>query len=573
MQLNIINTNARSLRPKIPSLIRSFVNLSLMLAIVTETWFAAGDRLELETENLLLGHGLRLQSLNRQPLPSGVAYGGVAVISREAYTKSTIFPFPNPSCFEVLPVSIVMLEIRRKLLVVAAYIPPNYPVPKAKLCLQHISDVVLEIKRRETDPLILVAGDFNQWNIGEALAEFSDMHELSTPPTRGDRNIDRVFCNWHDDIEEGGCISPLETEAIDGTSTSSDHRIQYFTARLPRREPAKRETFVHRPITAKGKLEFLAELETLDWSPVTSRDGPNAKVIALHAIFEDLTDRHFPLQEMTRREDDLPWIDKRARKTIKKKCAIFKAEGPSPRWEAVRNNLEAYLAKRREAFLEKQRLKFTGPNASAHFHQNVRAFSQAEKPKVFDVRDLCPGLDDRAVANEVAEYFNTISREFSPLAPSQIPMTYHRQLDLLSPDQVQKMLRDAKKPKSTVRGDIPPSLVNSAAHLLAVPVADVFNSIISTLVWPIAWKREFVTVIPKKPIPESFADLSPRARQSYPLASGGFRSRRQVQASLDLVTSCPSILGTGNLTRPEHCYDRQVESSFSIQWLVVHGRS
>ena len=77
---NIINTNARSLRPKITSFIDCFLNLALCLAIVSETWFANGERLKLETENLLLGHGLNMRCLNREPSINGLAHGGVAII-------------------------------------------------------------------------------------------------------------------------------------------------------------------------------------------------------------------------------------------------------------------------------------------------------------------------------------------------------------------------------------------------------------------------------------------------------------------------------------------------------------
>ena len=98
-----------------------------------------------------------------------------------------------------------------------------------------------------------------------------------------------------------------------------------------------------------------------------------------------------------------------------------------------------------------------------------------------------PGLTDSESANKIADYFNKISREFKPLAPSEIPATYHRQLNLLSEGQVKAMIRWVKKPKSTVKGDIPPALVNPAAPYLAKPVADIYNAIITTTqVWPIA---------------------------------------------------------------------------------------
>ena len=84
---------------------------------------------------------------------------------RDATTKANIYQFPNPEKFEVLPLSVTLAGVGRKLFVVAAYIPPGYTVGRGRACLQHIADIVLMIKNRHDDPLLLVAGDFNQWDV------------------------------------------------------------------------------------------------------------------------------------------------------------------------------------------------------------------------------------------------------------------------------------------------------------------------------------------------------------------------------------------------------------------------
>ena len=95
-QFNVINTNRRSLRPKIAPLLQCFISLSLILAVVSETWFALGSGLDLRAEELLLGQGLRSFTLNRDPLPSGIAYSGVAIILRDSNSRANSYHFPNP---------------------------------------------------------------------------------------------------------------------------------------------------------------------------------------------------------------------------------------------------------------------------------------------------------------------------------------------------------------------------------------------------------------------------------------------------------------------------------------------
>ena len=69
------------------------------------------------------------------------------------------------------------------------------------------------------------------------------------------------------------------------------------------------------------------------------------------------------------------------------------------------------------------------------------------------------------------------------------------------------MLTDAKKTNSMVPGDLFPKIINRCAPYLAYPLSDIYNDILLSYVWPLQWKREYVTVIPKKSSPKDFPDL------------------------------------------------------------------
>ena len=228
---------------------------------------------------------------------------------------------------------------------------------------------------------------------------------------------------------------------------------------------------------------------------------------ALQSVIDDLTERHFPLKTVRRKEDDLPWLDDAARKMVKKKQAVYKAEGNSERWKALRDKLDRYLSKRQDSYLARQRDKMTAPDAASQFFKNVKAYSSHERPKPFDVRDLCPGSSDAEAAAQVAAYFNRISAEFRPLEPSDIPATYHRDLPKLSPMEVEAMITKSRKTSSRVPGDVFPKILNRCARSLSLPLSAIYNHILTYYVWPLHWKCEYVTVIPKKQNPTSFSDL------------------------------------------------------------------
>ena len=505
VELNVINTNARSLRPKTKSFIECFISLSLTLAVITETWLAHGSRLENDVKNLLHGHGLAVHYLNREPSVNGVSHGGVAIVLKNDLASGKKYPFLNPEAFEVLPLEVDLFSISRKFFAIAAYIPPNYPVAKGRACLQHISDIVLDIKRKNPGAYIIVAGDFNQWEVGEALRDYTDVLELDTAPTREDRRIDRIFTNWSEDITDFGVLPPLETEGI--SISYSDHSIQYMCSRVPKREAVQWETYSYRPYNDNAAEAFVRDLAEVDWQVVYEQKGSNDMAMKLQYVLDELMDRHFPMKTVRRKESDLPWFNSVAKRMAKKKQAIYKAEGKSTRWHGQSAKLEAYLAKGRENFLKSQRDKLLGPSATTNFFKNVKAFKSADRPKQFNIRELRPGKTDLEIATEAAIFFNRISSEFEPLSPEEIPATYHCDLPLLSPAQVQKMLIDAKKTSSMVTGDLFPKMINKCAPFLAWPLSAIYNEIIRSYIWPTQWKREYVTLIPKKTAPKDFKDL------------------------------------------------------------------
>ena len=503
-----MNTNARSLRPKISSFIDNFHELDCMFGFVTETWFSDGSRLELEAENLLLGSGISIFTLNRPINNAGFSHGGVAIVARDRSTKLKVFPFPNPNGFEVLAVVGTFAGVLRPLVLVVVYIPPGYDVPRGKACIQHVCDLLQDAKRKYKDALICVGGDFNQWKIEEAVLDFPDISEIVTPPTRNDRRIDRLFVNWSENIVDKTCMLPLEAENAAGQRTAvSDHRLQFVASVLQKKEAVKWEKFTYRPFNPAAVGPFVEEMKNKSWEQVYGAIGSEEKAAALQSVIDDMMSRHFPLKTVKRKSDDLPWLNDVAKKKIARKKAVFKDENRSERWKALRNDLDEYLAVRKEKFLQKQRDNLTSPDAARQFHKNVKAYKAHDRPAAFNVRDLRPGVPDREVADEVADYFNQISREFQPLQPEDVPSTYHRPIPFLTAANVEEMLRKCNKTSSMVKGDLFPKLILPCAEYLSCPLADIYNAILATFHWPPAWKREYVTTIPKKKLPSDLSDL------------------------------------------------------------------
>lgn len=473
------------------------------IAVVTETWFQ--DRaVENTTVDVAGEHGLELFTLNRQVVSAnGRQYGGVAISTRSCRSTFKKVNIGNPDNFEVLCIEGKIRGISEKIVTIAVYIPPNYPRYRAEACLDYIADVISEAKRRFVSPLIIVAGDWNQWPVDHVLQEHGDLTEVTHGPTRGERKIDKFLVNFNRSITESDTLPPLE----DGEGRASDHLVAYFKASIQKvRRPVVK--FRYRHYSDEGAEKFQRWVEAHDFSAVLAQNDPNAQLEVFLGKLEGAMDVCFPYRTTQRREGDPPWINRYIRTMIKKRRKIYHREGRSPVWKELMKKVRKLVRKRAKNYWKHQKKTLLQPDAMRAFFKNAKAYSSRERPPVFNVSSLFDGaLSDRQVAEKLADHFGGISSEFEGLDPADIPTTYSCPIPLITPGQLVARLRSFRKPKSMVRHDIFPALVNGAAPYLATPLCHIYNSMIQSKTWPLKWKEEYVTPIPKKSVPESLNDL------------------------------------------------------------------
>ena len=313
-----------------------------------------------------------------------------------------------------------------------------------------IYDTLMDIKRKFTDPYIIVAGDFNQWQINFFnLEDFVDQWDTSGGPTRGNRTIDRVFSILPEPpTTVSSVIPPLHSN----NNTLSDHNIVHVETSVQSKETSDLIVHKFRKGGKQAEEKFIEYINAMKREAVTEATGVEAKTGCFQKELDSAMDKFFPWHTLRKREGDLPWLDAVAKKKIARKKAIYRYEGKSDRWFAACTNLEDDLEKRRQNFLSNQRNKLLSPQASKNFHNNVKNYKSADKPKTFNVSDLMPGKSDGEVAEEAAAFFNSISQEFSPLLENEVPTSFERVLPVLTPHQVAERLKAQKKLGSIVGG-------------------------------------------------------------------------------------------------------------------------
>ena len=364
---------------------------------------------------------LGILTKNRREGNNGVAYGGVAVVWREKLGSFRQVEIGAGS-FEVLAVAGSIRGYSRKFVVVAVYIPPNYDRTRGAEAIGRVEDAVIELKRRYGDPYLIIAGDFNQWKVQEGLDNFADISEIKVGNTRGNKAIDRVFSNLSRSVEESGTLAPLETEE---EGRQSDHRVAYAKIVLRKNRRFEWVSYSYRRYTDHAAAKFREWIVWHDWASVLTAAGSERKAEEYQSTVTGAVERFFPLRRVKKRSTDPPWMDKRTRDMIEARKKLYREEGKrTDAWKREKKRTDEAVRARKRLFFDCQKEHLLAEDANRNFYKHVRNFGKAERPKLFNVRDLMPqGQTDKETAELLANYFNRISNEFDPLSPEEVPCT------------------------------------------------------------------------------------------------------------------------------------------------------
>ena len=282
--------------------------------------------------------------------------------------------------------------------------------------------------------------------------------------------------------------------------------MAFFKAVFPPDTP-ETVTYTYRPYTERGETAFMEAMASQSWESVLSAPSADAKAAAFQKIIDDNMNVFFPLKTTTRRKSDPPWVNDLIRRLSVKRRKIYDREGRSTRWKRLKKKVAELYRTRAQQYIQKQKDLLTGPDASRFFYKRVKAYRSREKPPDFNVCDLFPNKSKKEVAEDLADHFNSISKEFSGIPEGKIPEAPSEPPPIVSREQVEAQLCSFKKTGSMVEGDIFPRLVDRVAPWISAPLTDLYNCITSTQDWPSLWKVEYVTAIPKKSRPADVNDL------------------------------------------------------------------
>ena len=195
-------------------------------------------------------------------------------------------------------------------------------------------------------------GDFNQWKFEEIIEDPPDLTKVEHCPTRNGRKIDRVFCNFGRSITESDVLKPLETEA----GSCSDHGMVLVKAVFPT-APKNNVTYTYRPYTESGAALFVERIAAQDWNEVVQAKDSDTELSIFQKILDNNMSDCFPLNTVTKRTSDPPWVNTTIRRMTIKRRRIYDKQGRSKRWMRLKKKSDDLYRMRAEKYFQKQKEK------------------------------------------------------------------------------------------------------------------------------------------------------------------------------------------------------------------------
>ena len=136
----------------------------------------------------------------------------------------------------------------------------------------------------------------------------------------------------------------------------------------------------------------------------------------------------------------------------------------------------------------------------------LKELSIPDRPAPWSVTQIDPEKTEAQLAEDLVDFFVKITDEFPPL-DGYCPETYSAPFPSFQPHEIAKLIKEGRKPKSAVTGDILPSLVNECSDICAIPATRIINFCLSQGKWPLPWRMETQNAIPKKDGASTFDEL------------------------------------------------------------------
>jgi len=354
------------------------------------------------------------------------------------------------------------------------YIPPCYQHVLHDEINQYIIENFDNFNTTYPNYCNVCLGDFNCFKTDFLSSQLS-LEMIVKSATRGNSLLDKVFVANFEGSHYVETFDPLG---------SSDHNMLFIT--LDKVISYKKISKMVFDLRASNVARFISEVNHSDFSALLEAHNVNNKLLAFYNIISNCM-KVIPIKKTYASKCDKAWITPILKLLI------------TQRWNAYRQrNFEKY------EYLKQKVKREIDKSKKAHYSQllsegknsmwSILKENSAKSTSTFTF----PGTDI-----ELAEAIKTNLQKIThqPEKSYHVPLYFNPDEEItFSHEEVQKALLEINVKKAS-NDPIPSTLIRVLSCCCSLPITHIFNSVMTSKIWPDQWKCANIIPIPKDKTP------------------------------------------------------------------------
>ena len=407
--------------------------------------------------------------------------GGVAIYCQNKYAAQTYTPSiqGNPD-FESLWIQ--LKHQSRHYIIGGVYHPPK-PIYKQADLIIYLTKVLDEIFQLPELPIVVLGGDFNLLPSNAIPA--MGLHVSFDGPTHMGHALDRIYASQPIYLNCNPVTSTIKTKHSAVLATSSK-----TPALNPTNKGVKKSLHLRSP-SGLAKLQNI--LSAIDWSTTQPPYPLDISFSNFYDIIRHATEEAIPCKTVTIRPRDPPYMTPYIKFLIRKRNTLYRRH----KFEAA----DALAARIGANIVKSNSSSFQGlERGSRKLWDEVRRLTEGR-------RDLHP-CTSQVSSTSLNNHYQAVSTDANYIKPSpKITVTDEDQINI---DEY-FVFRSLEKIRGTTIGPdgLHTWVLASMAHLLASPIASLFQRSLSSSYVPPNWLISSITPIPKISHPKTESDYRP----------------------------------------------------------------
>ena len=514
-------SNVRSITPKIGNVKNDILERDISLSILSEVWEKTTcKKQQYEFEKMFQIDGLKYISTPRVTKRGG---GAVIIVNLRKFSLEKIsINIPNN-------LEVVWGLVRpkkesatiREIIVAAIYSLPHSK--KNNLLLDHLISTTHYLLSKYPRAGLVIGGDKNDLKISTLLSGIPRLRQIVTKFTHRRKILDVIMTDMSP-LYGIPDIVPAVPPDNPHVGVPSDHSTVVATPLTHESVGRSRDyvTRTYRPLPQSGISEFGQWICAEDWGDITDMGNPTQQVQEFENIVNKKFESIFPQKSVKINPNvdksfytaDLKKLDRQVKREYRKH---FRSE----KYLRLKRCYDMKYRKAAEDYLNKnvRSLKEDDPGKAYQSLKKLGAQPgkcSSEEGSFTLLSHLDENLSKEESTERIAQHFADISQLFPPLQLTLLPDEVKvkvaapigaSELPDISDFEMYRQIRQSKKPRSQVPGDLPRRLIQEFGPELAGPAAKILRTIVHTGQWPRQWRVEYGIPLQKQENPKNEDDL------------------------------------------------------------------